>query len=99
MRILIASAAVVALVIWGCAPGTSAARADTNSATAGLDSLNARLSDAYRRRDPAAYAALFTDSAEFEWPAFATPRGPSALAAMARDNWSGERDVDLRVRV
>jgi ketosteroid isomerase-like protein len=73
--------------------------APTTDANAGIDSLNARLVSAYRARDPQAYAALFTDSAAFEWPAFNTVRGPAALAAMARDNWSAERDVDLRLTV
>jgi ketosteroid isomerase-like protein len=73
--------------------------APTTDANAGIDSLNARLVSAYRARDPQAYAALFTDSAAFEWPAFNTVRGPAALAAMARDNWAAERDVDLRVTV
>lgn len=72
---------------------------DTNAANAGIDSLNARLVDSYRHRDHAAYGALWTDSAAFEWPAFSTPRGPAALAAMARDNWAAERDVDLRLHV
>jgi len=66
-------------------------------ASAGVDSLNARLVSAYRNRDPQAYAALFTDSAVFEWPAFETVHGPAALGAMAKSNWAGERDVDLRV--
>jgi len=74
-------------------------RAPTSDATAGIDSLNAKLVSAYRARDPKAYAALFTDSAVFEWPAFNTVRGPAALAAMARDNWAAERDVDLRLTV
>ena len=73
--------------------------ADATSANAGIDSLNARLVDSYRHRDAAAYGALWTDSAAFEWPAFGTPRGPAALAAMARDNWAGEREVDLRLHV
>jgi len=72
---------------------------DPKAANAGIDSLNARLVDSYRHRDPAAYGALWTDTATFEWPAFTTPRGPSALAAMARDNWAAERDVDLRLNV
>ena len=73
--------------------------APTADADAGIDSLNARLVSAYRARDPRAYAALFTDSAAFEWPAFNTVRGPAALAAMARDNWAAERGVDLRLTV
>jgi uncharacterized protein (TIGR02246 family) len=70
-----------------------------DAANAGIDSLNTRLADAYRRRDPAAYAALYTDSAQFEWPASNTVRGPAALGAMARDFWAAERDVELRLRV
>ena len=72
---------------------------DARDANAGIDSLNARLVDAYRSRDPQAYAALFTDSAVFEWPAFQSVHGPAALGAMAKSNWAGERDVDLRVIV
>ena len=68
-------------------------------AGAGIDSLNARLIDAYRRRDPQAYAALYTDSAVFEWPAFNTVRGPAQLAAMARSNWASLNDMDLRLIV
>ncbi|HKW08907.1 MAG TPA: nuclear transport factor 2 family protein [Gemmatimonadaceae bacterium] len=64
-----------------------------------IDSLNVRLSAAYHNRDPRAYAALFTDSAVFEWPAFNSPRGPTQLANMARDNWSAERDVELQLNV
>jgi ketosteroid isomerase-like protein len=71
----------------------------TPDANAAIDSLNARLVSSYRARDPQAYAALYTDSAVFEWPAFNTVRGPAALAAMARDNWAAERDVDLGLAV
>ena len=74
-------------------------RTPTANANTGIDSLNARLVSAYRARDPQAYAAIFTDSAVFEWPAFNTVRGPASLAAMARDNWAGERDVDLQLRI
>ncbi|HKW48343.1 MAG TPA: nuclear transport factor 2 family protein [Gemmatimonadaceae bacterium] len=70
---------------------------DGRGANAGIDSLNAHLVSAYRQRDPQAYAALFTDSAVFEWPAFESVHGPAALGAMARTNWAAERDVDLRV--
>jgi len=90
------SLSVVAL---GAAAVCSAPSNTTPAANAGIDALNARLVDAYRRRDPAAYAALYTDSAVFEWPAFNTVRGPAALAAMARDNWAAERDVELRLHV
>lgn len=54
---------------------------------------------AYRNRDPRAYAALYTDSATFEWPAFNTVRGRAQLAEMAQSNWAAERDVDLRLDV
>jgi ketosteroid isomerase-like protein len=70
--------------------------ADTNAA---VDSLNARLSQAYRRRDPVAYGRLFTDSAVFEWPAFNTVRGRAGLEAMARSNWASLADMDLKLDV
>jgi ketosteroid isomerase-like protein len=71
----------------------------TTSVDAGVDSLNARLAKAYRDHDPAAYGALFTDSAVFEWPAFNTVRGRAGLEAMARTNWAALRDMDLRLDV
>jgi ketosteroid isomerase-like protein len=74
-------------------------RAAGPQSSAGIDSLNARVVDAYRRHDPQAYAALYTDTAVFEWPAFNTVRGPAQLAAMARDNWISLRDMDLRLNV
>lgn len=91
-RLVIASLGVVGTA---CA----SAPAPTTDAKVGIDSLNGRLVSAYRARDPQAYAALFTDTAVFEWPAFNSVRGPAALAAMARDNWAAERDVDLRLTV
>jgi len=103
VRALIPLTTALAIVAAACAPArpTDGAGSATSAAaaSAGIDALNARLVDAYRRRDPAAYAALFTDTAAFEWPAFTTVRGPAALAAMARENWAAERDVDLRLRV
>lgn len=71
----------------------------SEDASAALDSLNARLAQTYRDHDPAAYAALFTDSAKFEWPAFNTARGPAELEAMARSNWAELADMDLRLTV
>lgn len=71
----------------------------TTQAGAGIDSLNARIVEAYRSHDPQAYAALFTDTAVFEWPAFNTVRGRAELAAMARSNWAELRDMDLRLSV
>jgi len=93
MRIL--AVALLGIVVAGCANSAPA----PNDATAGLDSLNSRLVSAYRNRDPKAYGALYTDTAVFEWPAFTSVRGPAALAEMARSNWAGERDVDLRLDV
>ena len=75
------------------------ARPSAGDATAGIDALNARVVQAYRRHDPQAYAALYTDTAVFEWPAFNSVRGPTALAAMARENWASLRDMDLRLTV
>ena len=71
----------------------------TAQASAGIDSLNARLVRAYQTRDPQAYAALYTDTAVFEWPAFNTVRGPAAMAAMARSNWASLSDMDLRLTI
>lgn len=93
MRLIVASLCTVGLA---CAP---APRPTAGEATAGIDSLNARLVQAYRSRDPQAYAALYTDTAVFEWPAFSTVRGPAALAAMAASNWASLRDIDLRLHV
>ena len=75
-------------------PGRSA-----DDASAGIDSLNARLVQAYRNRDPRAYRALYTDSAVFEWPAFNTVRGRAGLEAMARGSWASLNDMDLRLTV
>ena len=88
---------IAAVAVMGAACASTPA--PSTNANAGIDSLNARLVGAYRARDPQAYAALFTDSAVFEWPAFNSVRGPAGLAAMARDNWAAERDVDLRLTV
>ena len=85
-----------------CIAGVNCAgppRPSISEASAGIDSLNARIVDAYRRHDPQAYAALYTDTAVFEWPAFNTVRGPAELAAMARKNWASLRDMDLRLIV
>ncbi len=90
--------AIVSLCIGGlaCPPPS---RSSADGATAGIDSLNARLVHAYRSHDPQAYAALYTDTAVFEWPAFNTVRGPAELAAMARSNWASLSDIDLRLTV
>ena len=93
LHVAIASLAIVGLA---CPkPSASSGR----DATVGIDSLNAALVQAYRTHDPQAYAALFTDTAVFEWPAFNTVRGPADLAAMARSNWASLSDMDLRLTV
>jgi uncharacterized protein (TIGR02246 family) len=79
-----------------CAPSTPPSATQAN---AGIDALNARLVNAYRTHDPHAYAALFTDSAVFEWPAFNTVRGPAQLEAMAQGNWASLKNMDLKLTV
>lgn len=91
MRMIVLSLCALA----ACA-AQPAASADAN---AGIDSLNARIATAYRTHDPKLYSTLWTDSARFEWPAFNTVRGPTALAEMARNNWATLRDMDLRMDV
>jgi ketosteroid isomerase-like protein len=78
---------------------TQSPQPSAGEANAGIDSLNARLVRAYRTHDPQAYAALYTDSAVFEWPAFNTVRGPAGLAAMAQSNWASLKDMDLRLTI
>ena len=90
--------ALALLALLACAPERPAARSAAD-ANAGVDSLNARISRAYRDHDPAAYGRLFTDSAVFEWPAFTTVRGRAGLEAMARTNWAALRDMDLELDV
>ena len=99
-----ATAALVLAACLSCAACTRSSAApappvNAAEAGAGLDSLNARIAQAYRARDPQAYAALYTDSAVFEWPAFTTVRGRAGLAAMARENWASLSDQDLRLTV
>jgi ketosteroid isomerase-like protein len=100
MRAFLLAAAAGCAAVLACAPTPpSAESAGADAANAGIDALNARLVEAYRTRDPAAYGALYTDAAVFEWPAFNSVRGPAALAVMARENWAGQSDVDLRLLV
>jgi ketosteroid isomerase-like protein len=96
-----ASAAIIALCFASAAATACArpARTDDARSNAGIDSLNARVVDAYRKHDAQAYGALYTDTAVFEWPAFNTVRGPAALSAMARENWASLRDMDLELTV
>jgi ketosteroid isomerase-like protein len=92
------SAAVITLLalIAAC---SQAPPPSTGESGAGIDSLNTRVTQAYRDSDPKTYATLFTDSAVFEWPAFNTVRGHAGLEAMARSNWTSLKDMDLKLAV
>ena len=93
------SASIKVTILSLCIVGVSCSQApqpSTGQASAGIDSLNARLVRAYQTSDPQAYAALYTDTAVFEWPAFNTVRGHAELEAMARSNWATLRDMDLK---
>jgi ketosteroid isomerase-like protein len=92
-------AAVIPLFVLGVACSQATPGSSVSEASAGIDSLNARLVQAYRNRDPQAYGALYTDSAVFEWPAFNTVRGRAGLEAMARTNWASLNDQDLQLTV
>ena len=90
------------LVTAACAAVTACAQAPERQGSEGghgIDSLNARLVQAYRSRDPQSYGALFTDSAVFEWPAFNTVHGRAGLEAMARTNWASLAHMDLELNV
>jgi ketosteroid isomerase-like protein len=90
---------MIPLVIFAVACSQAPQGSSATDASAGIDSLNARLIQAYRTREPQAYGALFTDSAVFEWPAFNTVRGRADLEAMARSNWASLNDQDLQLIV
>jgi ketosteroid isomerase-like protein len=90
---------ILALFLLGAACSQTPRTFSASRANADIDSLNARISQAYRDRDPSAYGALYTDSAVFEWPAFNTVRGRAGMEAMARSNWAALKDMDLRLIV
>ena len=92
-------AAMVPLFLLGVACSQASQQSSTSEANAGIDSLNVRLSQAYRNHDPKSYAALFTDSAAFEWPAVNTVRGHAELEAMAAGLWPPLKDLDLQLTV
>ena len=96
---LLATAAVVSLIVLGAACTASSDRPVPNEVVAGIDSLNARLTQAYRSRNSQEYGVLFTDSAVFEWPAFNTVQGRPALEAMVSTNWASLSDQDLQLIV
>ena len=92
-------AAIIPLFVLGVACSQPPREPSASEASAGIDSLNARLIQAYRNHDPRSYATLYTDSAVFEWPAFNTVRGRAGLEAMARSNWASLNDMDLKLTV
>lgn len=92
-------AAIILLSAAGVACSDASHRSSDGEANAGIDSLNARISQAYRGHDPVAYGKLYSDSAVFEWPAFNTVRGRAGMEAMARDNWKSLKDMDLKLTV
>jgi len=87
------------LIVSLCIAGFACRAPSATDAAAGVDSLNAALIQTFRSHDPQAYGAVFTDSALFEWPAFNSVRGRTALAAMAQSNWAALKDMDLRLTV
>jgi uncharacterized protein (TIGR02246 family) len=90
---------LLSIAALACSPPAPAAGVSQAEANAGIDSLNARVADAYRTHDPQAYGLVYTDSAVFEWPAFNTVRGRAQIAAMAQGNWAALRDMELVLTV
>jgi ketosteroid isomerase-like protein len=97
MKSFLSAAVTIGFVL--CSACSQAPRQSDSEARTGIDSLNARLVEAYRTRDPLAYGALYTDSAVFEWPAFNTVRGRAGMEAMARSNWPSLNDMNLTLNV
>jgi ketosteroid isomerase-like protein len=92
-------AGIVSVLLLGVGCSRASNQSSDGEASAGIDSLNIRVSQAYRDRDPQAYARLYTDTAVFEWPAFITVRGRAGLEAMARNSWASLNDMDLELTV
>lgn len=92
-------AAIILLCVASVGCSNAPVSAAAGEANAGIDSLNASITQAYRTHDPKAYATLFTESAIFEWPAFNTVRGRAGLEEMARSNWATLKDMDLKLTV
>ena len=88
---------LVLLSVFACSDAPP--RSSASDAGAGIDSLNARIIQAYRNHDPKAYGTLFTDTAVFEWPNFHKVEGRARLEEMAGDNWASLRDMDLKLKV
>lgn len=92
-------AGIVSILLLGAGCSQPPNQSSDSEASAGIDSLNVRISQAYRDRDPQAYARLYTDTAVFEWPAFNTVRGRAGLEAMVRNSWASLNDMDLELTV
>lgn len=90
---------MIPLIILSVACFTPRESSSAAAAAAGIDSLNVRLTHTYRDRDPKAYAALYTDGAVFEWPAFKTVRGREGMERMVRGNWASLDSMDLKLHV
>ena len=98
----IRAAVITLFVLCGaCSPASPppANGANGGDANAAIDSLNSRISQAYRDHDPSAYAKLFTDTTVFEWPAINTVRGRPAIEQMVRSGWAPLKDMDLKLIV
>jgi ketosteroid isomerase-like protein len=89
--------AIISFFVFGAC--SQEPRPSATDAGPGIDSLNARIVQAYRDHDPQKYAALYTDSAVFEWPAFNSVRGRAGLETMARSGWAPLKDMDLKLTV
>src|SRR4026209_750866 len=87
LHTFICAGVITFFLFCGACSQTSPPSADgrnAGDANAAIDSLNARISQAYRDHDPSAYAKQFTDTTVFEWPAINTVRGRPAIEEMVR---------------
>ncbi|MDB4882912.1 MAG: hypothetical protein JWL95_1678 [Gemmatimonadetes bacterium] len=98
-RLMSRRGALVAALLVVCGCSRDASSVSTAATTTALDSLNARIVRAYREHDSKGYGALYTDSAQFEWPAVPTVRGRAGLETMAHDVWTPLPDLDLKLIV
>lgn len=102
MKTLIRAGVITFLFLCGACSQTSTPSADGRNAgdvNTAIDSLNARIAQAYRDHDPSAYAKLFTDTTVFEWPAINTVRGRAGIEQMVRSGWAPLKDMDLTLIV
>lgn len=87
------------MIVVACVACSKPPQQSSAADAAGIDSLNTRIIQTYRDRDPKAYSALYTDSAVFEWPAFDTVRGRAGIEAMVRGGWASIDSMDLKLDV